>query len=419
MHGSKTQLHRPRSYFKTILTGSLAAMLLLTVLLPSSPARAQQNPAETDVEYTFGEKITFLARIHFDLLDQPIKKINIFISPQGETTTKRDEMRLLDDNEANYDYDYTIDQNLPRAFSKVEYHYRITLQDEKTIDTSPQYFNYIDNRHEWFSLQEDAFQANWYEGDVQLGQRVLDVAQSGLQRLQSLMSVPPLQETINIYVYPNTKEMQSVLKDGQNWVAGHADPDLGVIVVALPAGPEQRLLTEQRVPHELMHVMLYHKLGPNYANLPTWLSEGLASIAELYPNPDYQLLINNAYQKDNLLPFSSLCNGFPRDASNALLAYAQSASFTRYLHGEFGSNGMDALVAAYGNGLTCERGIEVATGLSLTQLERQWREQTFSENTQLTAINNLLPWIVLLIVVLGAPLSLALLSMRSQPAAVL
>ncbi|MEJ2706386.1 MAG: peptidase MA family metallohydrolase [Anaerolineales bacterium] len=414
MHGSKTQLHQPRSNFNTFLTGSIAVILILTVLIPTVPVQAQENPVKTDVNYIFGKEITFQARIQ---LNQPVKSIEIFISPQGETSTKQDTMDLLSDNEASYTY--PIDQNSLRAFSKVEFHYRIKLQDGQIIDTPSEYFNYIDNRQEWFSLQEGPFQANWYEGDVQLGQRVLDVAQSGLQRVESLLSVPPLNETVNIYIYPSTKEMQSVLKDGQNWVAGHADPDLGVMVVALPAGPEQRLLTEQRVPHELMHVMLYHKLGPNYANLPTWLSEGLASTAELYPNPDYQLLINNAYQKDNLLPFSTLCNGFPRDASNALLAYAQSASFTRYLHGEFGSNGIDALVTAYANGLTCERGVEVVTGLSLTQLERQWREQTFSENTQLTAINNLMPWIVLLVVVLGAPLSLALLSLRHQPAAVL
>lgn len=414
MHGSKTQLHQLRSNFKTFLTGSIAIVFLLTVFLPTLAVQAQENPVKTDVEYIFAKEITFQAHIR---LDQPVESIDIFISPQGETSTKQDPMRLLGDKEASYTY--PIDQNSLRAFSKVEFRYRITLQDGQIIDTPSEYFNYIDNRQEWFSLQEGPFQANWYEGDVQLGQRVLDVAQSGLQRVESLLSVPPLNETVNIYIYPSTKEMQSVLKDGQNWVAGHADPDLGVMVVALPEGPEQRLLTEQRVPHELMHVMLYHKLGPNYANLPTWLSEGLASTAELYPNPDYQLLINNAYQKDNLIPFSSLCNGFPRDASNALLAYAQSASFTRYLHGEFGSNGMDALVTAYANGLTCERGVEVATGLSLTQLERQWREQTFSENTQLTAINNLMPWIVLLVVVLGAPLSLALLSLRRQPAAVL
>jgi hypothetical protein len=414
MHGSKTQFHQPRSNFKTFLTGSIAAVFLLTALLPNLTVRAQENPVKTDVEYIFAKEITFQARIQ---LDQRVKSIEIFISPQGETDTPHFPMDLTSDNEASYTY--PIDQNSLRAFSKVEFRYRIELQNGQIIDTPSEYFNYIDNRQEWFSLQEGPFQANWYEGNVQLGQRVLDVAQSGLQRVESLLSVPPLNETVNIYIYPSTKEMQSVLKDGQNWVAGHADPDLGVMVVALPEGPEQRLLTEQRVPHELMHVMLYHKLGPNYANLPTWLSEGLASTAELYPNPDYQLLINNAYQKDNLIPFSSLCNGFPRDASNALLAYAQSASFTRYLHGEFGSNGIDALVTAYANGLTCERGVEVATGLSLTQLERQWREQTFSENTQLTAINNLMPWIVLLVVVLGAPLSLALLSLRHQPAAVL
>jgi hypothetical protein len=199
-------------------------------------------------------------------------------------------------------------------------------------------------------------------------------------------------------------------------VAGHADPDLDVIVVALPEGPEQRLLIEQRIPHELMHIVLYQVTGRGYTDLPTWLNEGLASNVELYPNPDYRILLDNAVEEDSLLPMSSLCKTFPRDANSALLSYAQSASFTSYLHRNFGISEMDELVTTYANGLDCEQGAKVALGKGLTQLEHNWQRDVLAENVTLTAINNLLPWFVLLATALVLPTILILRKARGKPA---
>jgi len=149
----------------------------------------------------------------------------------------------------------------------------------------------------------------------------------------------PVPSGLDIYIYADSRTLQSALSpNSESWVAGHAEPDLGVIVVALPPGPDQRLLIQQRIPHELMHVLLYQSTDPGYANLPIWLSEGLASLVELYPNSDYQVLLENAVEKDSLIPMAALCPSFPRQASSALLSYAQAASFTRFLHNSYGTN---------------------------------------------------------------------------------
>jgi hypothetical protein len=187
------------------------------------------------------------------------------------------------------------------------------------------------------------------------------------------------------------------------------------MVVSLPKGPEQRLEMERQIPHELMHIMLYQKVGPSYVNLPAWFNEGLSSIAELYPNPDYQVLLESAYEKGTLLPISSLCTSFPRDAAGAYLAYAESASFTRYLHEQYGSLPIDQLVRQYATGLDCERGIEVALGSSISQLERDWRRETLGEDPWLTALTNLAPWLLLLLAILAVPIVLVIVTLRSKP----
>jgi hypothetical protein len=112
---------------------------------------------------------------------------------------------------------------------------------------------------------------------------------------------------------------------------------------------------------------------------------------------------------------SSLCIQFPPDAAGAYLAYAQSASFTRYLHEQFGSLLVDQLVRQYASGLDCERGLEVALGTSMGQLERDWRRESLGEDPWLTALINLAPWLLLLGAILAVPVVLIIITLRSKP----
>lgn len=223
---------------------------------------------------------------------------------------------------------------------------------------------------------------------------------------------------MKIYTYANPADMRATLQVAdRSWVGAHTDPDLLTMVVSLPPGPEQRLEMEHQIPHELMHIIVYLKVGPSYVNLPAWLNEGLASIAELYPNPDYLIILESAYQKGNLFPIKDLCASFPRDAAGAYLAYAQAASFTRYLHKEYGSSGLENLLQTYAEGLDCERGIQVALGGDLNQLELAWRRDTFGQDPMASAATNLAPWIALLLAVLAVPALIVISSLRRRPEA--
>jgi hypothetical protein len=138
------------------------------------------------------------------------------------------------------------------------------------------------------------------------------------------------------------------------------------------------------------------------------LVEGLASLAELNPNPDYQIVLEHAIQNDTLIPVASLCGSFPMDISGALLAYAEANSFTRFLYSQYGSSGLDKLVRNYADGLDCQRGVEVTFGGSLEEIEQHWLEETFSVNAFRKAIETLLPWFALFFVVVAIPLGLTL-----------
>jgi hypothetical protein len=181
---------------------------------------------------------------------------------------------------------------------------------------------------------------------------------------------------------------------------------LGLTLISIPPWYDYKLEIQRQVPHELLHILLYQKLGEGYAHLPRWLNEGLASTAEISPNSDYLVLLEKAYQRDVLIPISQLCESFPSDAANFQLAYAEAASFTWYLQAEYGNPGIEALLSAYADNLSCERGVEVALESNLFELEREWRRATFNENLWLFTLQGLAPWLVVFGFVLLAPVGM-------------
>ena len=385
------------------------------LLTPYAAAQTQAVVSNASVEYQFGEQITFQAVVQSS---QPVEKAFVLFSVSGEGQTRSGEAQLIPQDGTTYQLasTYPVTNQPLRAFTQVDYHFQVRLQGGEEI-TSPSFsFEYLDNRVEWQRLEQAPFHIAWYaQDDIAFGDNALQTVQAGLKKIQSLL---PIQtpENIDLYIYPNASTLQEVLVlSGQDWIAGHADPDLGVMLAAIPSRPEQSLLMEQIIPHEMMHILLYETLGEGYQKQPAWLVEGLASLAELYPNPDYQILLNNALERDTLLSMESLCAAFPRDASSALLAYAQSASFTRYLHQQYGASGLDRLMQGYSDGLDCSRGVEIALGSNLKQLERQWRENVLGEDRTGVATQNLLPWLALALVVLLAPVSLALGRLLRKP----
>lgn len=379
--------------------------LLLNLALP--PAYAQSGQVETSADYVYGAEIRFKAAPNSPAA---ITKAQLFFQAGNSSDTRSGEAILADDGTFTYIHDLTADPL--RAYSPVEFWFELTLQDGKTLTSPRKTILYEDNRFQWDQRQQAPFVAHWYQGDTAFAQDILDVAQLSLENAQTLLPLS-LDSTVDIYAYASAKDMQDILQSiKKNWIGVHADPDLGVMVLSLPEGPEQRLEMERQIPHELMHILLYKMVGAGYVNLPTWLSEGLASVAELYPNPDYLVLLEGAHSKGNLPSILSLCQSFPRDASGTFLAYAQSASFTRYLQQRYGSSGLERLLRQYTDGLDCERGAEAALGVPLAQLEREWRKDVFGENVYLTAINNLLPWMVLFVMIAVVPVGLVVAGKR-------
>jgi hypothetical protein len=393
----------------------VACALVLIILLAPAAARAQVESVETDVHFQFGETIYFSGKVQSEI---PVIAATLYFQAEQDTGAQIGLAKVdsLGNGRYNLIYYHRLDDYPIRPFSTIQFHWELTLSDGQVVETATEDAIYLDNRFPWQSLEGGENRVHWVQGDTQFAQDILNATEQGKARIFELLRLPS-PKMLDIYVYSDVESMQTALgAEPENWVAGHADPDLGVILVTLPEGPEQRLLIEQRIPHELMHVALYQFIPFGYKNLPTWLSEGLASLAEMYPNPDYRILLEEAAHENSLQPISRVCDTFPTEAYSALLAYAESASFVRYLHNTFGTTGMLELITAYANGLDCERGVESVFGKELSQLEKDWQRDELSLNIAQKKFLNLLPWIILSSAVLAVPLVSMLIYLRPKPA---
>jgi len=400
----------------TSFSANLRKAMIFIVAATVSLFNAQQAETQSGVElenvtasYRYGEQITFSAQVKSAA---QIGQASIVISDEANGLTQVQPLVIAEDGHAEYRLD--VKQNILRPFSSVKWMYQFALADGSTFQSGTYFIRYEDNRFDWQTLEAGTLHVHWYAGDPGFGQAALNSAQAGLTSIASLMPLDLAQPT-DVFIYANSEDLRGTLVlGGEDWVAGHADPALGVVMVVIEPDAEQSISMEQRIPHELMHVMMYRSVGAGYNSLPAWLREGTATLAETYPNSDYDRALADTRANNDLIPLKDLCNSFPADSGQAFLAYAESRSFTNYLHEKYGSSGLLKLATTYADGVDCDRGTELAFGLPLPNLEAKWRSSILGQNAWLPALQNMTPYLVLLCLVLIIPLISILSAMRKK-----
>jgi hypothetical protein len=381
---------------------SLFTLIVITLLaLFNAPhARAQSGIELENVGATvqFGQQITFVATVKSPF---PIQNASILILDDSQGTAQTEPLEIQSDGHSEFHFD--TNQNPLHPFANVKWHYQFAFSDGSTAQSETYSVRYIDNRFKWQTLKSGPLQVNWYDRDAKFGQVALQAIQSGLGSVSNMIAVD-LAQPIEFFIYANADDLRATLSSSsQDWIAGHADPALGVVMVVIEPGAQQNITMEQRIPHELMHVMMYRALNAGYANIPAWFNEGMATLAEMYPNTDYDRVLKDASSGNTLIPLDTLCASFPADMSQAFLAYAESRSFTNYLQQTYGSTGLLKLATSYAGGADCDHGTELAFGLPLSNLEAKWRSSILGQNAWLPALQNMTPYLVLLCAVLFFP----------------
>ena len=361
---------------------SITVLLLLTAAVwISSGAAAQAIEIITTIEHRFGESVSFQAEIEAEI---PVASAVIYFQVERDTRMNMGlaKIKKLDQNRYQAVYKHKISDYAIPAFSTILAHWELFLVDGQVIKSPISSYPYSDNRFKWSVFEQNGIHIYWYRGGNQVGEVVNAAVSQGISAIQAILPGAAIEELV-IYIYPDDAAMPSAMgANSVNSILGTAALESGVVMLALPEKADQESMAQQRIPHELMHILLYQYAKDSYAHLPVWLIEGLASAVKSYSNPGYSAALKKASDNNRLLPFRSLCSSFPLDADEALLSYAQSQSFIKFMQNTYGTTGMVSLIGAYSQGLGCEEVFRKSVGISLSQAEVDWKRGLFQNEAQ-------------------------------------
>jgi hypothetical protein len=360
---------------------SFFMLLIVIIFAPWGLISAQEDSESkwrSSAEYNFGQVMKF--RLSGET-DETMENVNLFMSaPDLESILMAEVQFILKESlDAQHAVDLTQVRLAP--FTVVTYWWELETHDGKIIKIPEQTIDYIDDNLEWETAKDQNIVVHWTGDDPAIGQSALDAAVNAIPRLTS--NIPISSDNLwRIYVYPRADDMQAALRlTGRNWVGAHAHPELGVVLVTATNAVSSEQDFANAISHELNHLLLYQVMGDNYQSLPLWLEEGMATIAELASNGQYEETLQNALESRTTIPFQELCHTFPADSDGSLLAYAQSASIVRFIQSEFGEHAPIQLVGSIADGANCENVTDEVLGVSLGELNDQWLEEVTPTST--------------------------------------
>jgi hypothetical protein len=211
----------------------------------------------------------------------------------------------------------------------------------------------------------------WPEHD-ELARLAREVGAESLKRLEALLGVGPTGR-IEVFIVRSQAEFDELTGDRNlTWVVGRALLAQRRVVVK-PMG-KHRL--PKLLGHELAHIMLDERMGPAGHRVPRWLHEGIAKYAsDDWTHADAQT-IARASLADELLALDDLDAAFAGKPERVALAYAQSYTLVAYLASLQPAVGLGPLLDQLAGGRETHKALTRAYGAPVSQLERDWLEQT-------------------------------------------
>ncbi|GEM_PF-2450661 len=199
--------------------------------------------------------------------------------------------------------------------------------------------------------------------------RLRAMAPASRQRICSLLPSCGT-ETIEVRVSESEEEFLATqpMSVHIDWAAGVAWPDQNLIVLRVD---KSMLLTlEETFEHELSHLLLYQAVAPP---IPRWFVEGLAIIQSERNLIQRFEAVAGASVADSLYALEEISDRFPGSHGGRGIAYAQSGMFVSWLLGAIGEPAFKKMIALMAKGSTINGAVLASAGVSLEELEEQWR----------------------------------------------
>jgi hypothetical protein len=185
------------------------------------------------------------------------------------------------------------------------------------------------------------------------------------------------------------------------WAGGVAFPDERLIVLPIyPSAAVRTAETGTVLRHELVHVLLQERLP---GAIPRWFHEGYAEVASGSWDVASAWQLRVAFVMGRAPPLDSLALNWPRGSGEAQLAYLLSATAVEHMRRRTGEDGFALLMANWRRDGSLEQAVRSTWGMTMGQLEDEWREDVRSRYGWLLAAGSVgLVWFIATVLVLLA-----------------
>lgn len=358
-------------YFNIFLT---ALLLLVT---PSGFPLVPRRAAAALTVHQNDAWIDFPLAVDFHLkvaTEQPLQMLTLEYGMEaltcGEvsnvTTFSLDAEREIDQR---WRWEIVESGTLPPG-STLWWRWQLTTEAGEVFTLERETITFEDDWFLWQTTQSDSLTVHWYRGSRALAQQMLTTAVETLDRLAEETGLR-LQDPIALYLYENPGDLRYSLPGAPSWIGGVAFPEHSVVLVV--ADETHTDYAQRTVSHELGHLVVERLSFSCLTDLPVWLNEGLAMVAEGEENAALQEVLEEAVEAGQLLTLRQIESAFSAHASRASLSYAQSYSIVRYLIDTHGTEAITRLLAAFKEGMTTDEALEATYGFDAEQLESSWR----------------------------------------------
>ena len=211
------------------------------------------------------------------------------------------------------------------------------------------------------------------DGLEQTAQHVSALYAGVRQELQTLFQWPVVFRPTLVLINDRQK-FQNL--SGHPLVVAYALPHKNVMVIDNSRMATRPFNLRAIIKHELSHLILHQYISSG--RLPRWLDEGVSQwasdgLADIILDSRKPLL-PAAILSDRYFNLASLRRSFPAQKDALILAYEQSKSVVEYISRTYGAQGVLDLLDLLRQGHELESAVEIRFGVSLDQLEEQWRK---------------------------------------------
>jgi hypothetical protein len=257
-------------------------------------------------------------------------------------------------------WDFNLSGILPPG-TEIWWQWELHDSSGATTLTEVKKFIIEDPAFNWQKLQQGNVTVYWGEGPDSFGAFLLKEAVTSLPRLAAASGIQYTGK-VRLMVYPSANEVLDAAPRLPDWIGGVTFPEYGTVMVGI--GPSETKWAQSVIPHELQHLVTSRRVFNCQGNdLPTWLSEGLATFAEGPVGFRDTNLVMKALEQNNLTALVLLKKGFSSDSAIAAQDYAESGMVVTYLIDTYGPQKMDKVLGLFQNGIPLDAGLTEVYGL--------------------------------------------------------